>query len=67
MKWSDVRDVLVGLREYMVVQGHLFELVFLVRQEGSADILGSGQVQGEGPTSLSATGVGGGRGTESLF
>ncbi|CAF9933993.1 MAG: hypothetical protein ALECFALPRED_005813 [Alectoria fallacina] len=44
LKWSSVRDVLLGLREYMVVQGHSFELCFTIAQEGVGVSLGAGYV-----------------------
>ncbi|CAD6586537.1 MAG: hypothetical protein ASARMPREDX12_002380 [Alectoria sarmentosa] len=44
LKWSSVRDVLWGLREYMVVQDHSFELGFTIAQEGVGGSLGAGYV-----------------------
>lgn len=51
LRWSDVKDVLWGLRQYMVVEGYMFEIVFLIK-EGleAADVLGFGRV-GQAPSS----------------
>ena len=48
LKWSHVKDVLWGLREFMVVQGHLFETGFFIRNGQYFDEeLGFGRVQHE--------------------
>lgn len=44
LKWSSVRDVLLGLREYMVVQERLFRVSFVISQEQGAETLGFGRV-----------------------
>ena len=45
LKWSDLRDSLWGLREYMVVQGHLFAIRFeIFREDGGVFYLGDGRV-----------------------
>ncbi|KAL9069636.1 MAG: hypothetical protein Q9161_005435 [Pseudevernia consocians] len=50
LRWSSVRDVLLGLREYMVVQGRLFQVSFVISQEQGAENLGFGRVLGGKPT-----------------
>ena len=45
LKWSDVRAILWGLKEFMVVQKHNFELNFDIAQTGHpGDYLGFGRV-----------------------
>ena len=45
LKWSDLKDSLWGLREYMVVQGHLFALRFeIFRIDDGVFYLGDGRV-----------------------
>lgn len=44
LKWSDVKEVLWGLRKFMVVQGNSFRLVFVIVQEGQTQALGWGRV-----------------------
>ena len=48
LKWSDVKDTLWGLREFMVVRGHLFEVVFVIQRRGDTldvvDNVGFGRV-----------------------
>lgn len=44
LKWSELKDTLWGLREYMVVQGHLCPLKFWITQPGEASWLGRGGV-----------------------
>ncbi|KAM0798267.1 hypothetical protein BDR22DRAFT_891572 [Usnea florida] len=44
LKWSDVKEILWGLRTFMVVQGNSFRMAFLIVEEGQADVLGSGRV-----------------------
>lgn len=45
MKWSDLKDVLWGLREYMVVQDHFFAIHFdIFRIDDGVFYLGEGRV-----------------------
>ena len=44
LKWSDLKDVLWGLREYMIVQGHFFELSFAIKRGREIEAMGSGYV-----------------------
>ena len=44
LKWSDVKEILWGLRKFMVVQGNSFRLIFLITQDGQTDTLGFGRV-----------------------
>ena len=45
LRWSDLRDTVWGLREYMVVQGHMFAISFeIMRIDDGTFFLGSGRV-----------------------
>ena len=44
LRWSDVKEILWGLRTFMVVQGNSFRMAFEIIEEGQADVLGSGLV-----------------------
>ena len=46
LKWSDLRGTLWGLREFMVVRRHLFEVVFAITrdEDGVRSHLGFGRV-----------------------
>ena len=45
LKWSDLKDALWGLREYMVVQGHLYAIRFeIFRIDDGVFYLGDGRV-----------------------
>ena len=49
LKWSDVKEILWGLRDFMVVQGNSFRLAFIIKQEGQAGDLGYGRVLKDDP------------------
>ena len=43
LKWSNVKDVLLALREYLVVQGHLYRVRFAITKgDGVSELLGFG-------------------------
>lgn len=49
MRWSNVKDVLWSLREYMVVEGHAVRTAFAVTEAEGGGMLGFGQVLEGGP------------------
>ena len=44
LKWSDVKEILWGLRTFMVVQGNSFRMAFSIMEEGQEHVLGYGRV-----------------------
>ena len=44
LKWSNVKDVLWSLREYMVIQGHTFQTAFVIKDAQGASTLGFGRL-----------------------
>ena len=44
LRWSDVKEILWGLRTFMVVQGNSFRMAFLIIEEGQENVLGYGRV-----------------------
>ena len=44
MKWSNVKDVLWSLREYMVIEGRSFQTAFVIMDAQGTDTLGFGRL-----------------------
>ena len=44
LRWSDVKEILWGLRTFMVVQGNSFRMAFVIIEEGQDYVLGYGRV-----------------------
>ena len=44
LRWSDVKEILWGLRTFMIVQGNSFRMAFLIIEEGQEHVLGYGRV-----------------------
>ena len=44
LKWSEFKDALWGLKEYMVVQGHLCPSAFWITHSGEAEWLSRGRL-----------------------
>ena len=44
LRWSDVKEILWGLRTFMVVQGNSFRMAFVIIEEGQEHVLGYGRV-----------------------
>ena len=44
LRWSDVKDILWGLRKFMILQGNSFRMAFMIIEEGQERVLGYGRV-----------------------
>ena len=44
LRWSDVKEILWGLRKFMILRGNSFRMAFVIIEEGQDHVLGYGRV-----------------------